>query len=517
MTTTRHPTNTVTTATITRRKRMAAFVPNKRGSINNGWKDTTTTKTAPCLLLPLPHNPSSMIKSAPPLLFLSSMMQSSMTSVIPLNNRLRGRRDVIFNGGINAIQHQQREQQQRQRRSSLWSNTATRSLSLFSSATSTNNGRMTKTIGPKTATKSVTKATPPVTSTKVTTLFDEIRTLLRVLLPSIISGLIATLSFTWLCQQITTTTLVIQSSLSSSLVSSATTSATATFVNLIGLLYSILLGQLYSFLYTQQESLYYALYDEVTEAKSLLEQVGLLASGRVMYRTCLESISRYVKEDLLGGTTTTKSATSTSTTSRSVATPILSDSPSILLSARPIDDPLESILYLTSVGVPSQLYDTVRCLRQARSRRLGALQRKVPILHLILISLLGGIMLASFPISVGVECASSIIATTAATTARRGGNVVVKSIINNRGGIGVGIGIVVTMQSMLFGIATFAVVLSKMVLIELWRMKSRGAYSVDKVLRVMVRGLQCELDERMVDATTQPSTNNNSNNNDDNN
>jgi hypothetical protein len=73
------------------------------------------------------------------------------------------------------------------------------------------------------------------------------------------------------------------------------------------------------------------------------------------------------------------------------------------------------------------------------------------------------------------------------------------------------------MQSMLFGIATFAVVLSKMVLIELWRMKSRGAYSVDKVLRVMVRGLQCELDERMVDATTQPSTNNNSNNNDDNN
>jgi hypothetical protein len=98
-------------------------------------------------------------------------------------------------------------------------------------------------------------------------------------------------------------------------------------------------------------------------------------------------------------------------------------------------------------------------------------------------------------------------------------NVVSKSIINNRGGIGigVGIGIVVTMQSMLFGIATFAVVLSKMVLIELWRMKSRGAYSVDKVLRVMVRGLQCELDERMVDATTQPSTNNNSNNNDDNN
>ena len=167
MTTTRHPTNTAVTATIARRKRMAAFVPIKRGSINNGWKDTTTTKTAPCLPLPLPYPPSPTIKSASlPLLFLSSMMQSSMSSVIPLNNRLRGRRDVIFNGGINAIQHQQRQ-------SSLRSNTASRSLSLFSSsATSTNNGRRMMKIGPKTITKSVTKATPPVTSTKVTTLFD---------------------------------------------------------------------------------------------------------------------------------------------------------------------------------------------------------------------------------------------------------------------------------------------------------------------------------------------------------
>jgi len=117
-------------------------------------------------------------------------------------------------------------------------------------------------------------------------------------------------------------------------------------------------------------------------------------------------------------------------------------------------------------------------------------------------------MLASFPISAGVERASSYIIATAGVAGGRGGgrggnNVIVKSIIN-RGVVvgGGGGGGVVTMQSMLFGIATFAVVMSKMVLIELWRMKSRGAYSVDKVLRVMVRGLQCELDERMVDATS---------------
>jgi hypothetical protein len=56
-----------------------------------------------------------------------------------------------------------------------------------------------------------------------------------------------------------------------------------------------------------------------------------------------------------------------------------------------------------------------------------------------------------------------------------------------------------TLQGMLFGVATFAVVLTKMVLGELWRTKG-GAYNVDSVLRVMVRGLECELDERMAEA-----------------
>jgi hypothetical protein len=49
------------------------------------------------------------------------------------------------------------------------------------------------------------------------------------------------------------------------------------------------------FLYTQQESIYYALFNEVTEAKSLLEQVALVCQGRAMYPRCLDSISRYVR------------------------------------------------------------------------------------------------------------------------------------------------------------------------------------------------------------------------------
>ena len=51
--------------------------------------------------------------------------------------------------------------------------------------------------------------------------------------------------------------------------------------------------------------------------------------------------------------------------------------PSKLLARRPDKDPLEAIMFVTSVGVPSSLYETVRTLRQARAGRLGSMQRKV--------------------------------------------------------------------------------------------------------------------------------------------
>ena len=232
------------------------------------------------------------------------------------------------------------------------------------------------------------------------------------------------------------------------------------------------------------KALYYALFDEVTEAKSLLEQVALVSQGRSMYSTCLNSIARYVKDDLLGGTLSQLPTTTNDNTKQTKESSI---SPSLILSARPADDPLEAILYLTSVGIPGQVYDTVRSLRQARSRRLGALQRKVPVIHLIMLGILGLIMVGSFPIlvSVGGVAASS---TSAASTASA--VPVVGKLFNN----------VMTLQGGLFGVATFAVVMTKMVLRELWRTKG-GAYNVDAVLRVMVRGLQKELDERMIEAT----------------
>jgi hypothetical protein len=189
--------------------------------------------------------------------------------------------------------------------------------------------------------------------------------------------------------------------------------------------------------------IYYALFNEVTEAKSLLEQVALVCQGRSMYARCLDSISRYVRDDLKN----------------------LSSDPAVLLSGRPADDPLESIMYMTSVGVPSTVYETVRSLRQARAARLGALQRKLPPIHMLLLWILAAIELASFPL-LG-----------AGTQSIGGYNIL-------------------TVEGVLFGVMTFGIVLTLRVVGELWR-PAGGAYNVDSVLSVMVSGLEEELKARM--------------------
>lgn len=48
--------------------------------------------------------------------------------------------------------------------------------------------------------------------------------------------------------------------------------------------------------------------------------------------------------------------------------------------AAPVDA-LETLLFATSVGVPSGVCDSVRAIRQARASRLAAAQRKFPLAH----------------------------------------------------------------------------------------------------------------------------------------
>ena len=56
------------------------------------------------------------------------------------------------------------------------------------------------------------------------------------------------------------------------------------FLTVIGLLFSILAGNAYQALYAQQEQIYFALFQEVSEAKSLLEQTTLVGQVRVLAR-----------------------------------------------------------------------------------------------------------------------------------------------------------------------------------------------------------------------------------------
>lgn len=201
----------------------------------------------------------------------------------------------------------------------------------------------------------------------------QLVTMLRVGLPSILAGVVSTLAFPGLAMFLAT---IMNDAGVFAVLSQDSSQFVQNFLTVAGLLFSILVGQTYYFMYQQQEAVYYALFNEVTEAKSLVEQVALVCQGRAMYPKVLESISQYVSTDLKQ----------------------LQADPAVLLSARPIDDPLESVMYMTSVGVPSSVYETVRSLRQARAGRLGALQRKLPQVHMVLLWMLGLIELMSFPL-----------------------------------------------------------------------------------------------------------------------
>jgi hypothetical protein len=198
--------------------------------------------------------------------------------------------------------------------------------------------------------------------------------------------------------------------------------------------------------YQQSESCYLALFEEVTMAKSLLEQVALVSQGRqALYERILCCIQDYVKNDL---------------------SKFNDVEPAFLLSARPVDDPLEQILYLTSVGEPSLVYQTVRSLRQARASRLGALQRKLPQIHMILLNILALIVLFTFPLlGAGVQTI--------------GGQEILQ------------------VQAWYLGFIVLGISATMGVVNELRQPGITGAYNARSVLSIMVAGLEEELELRL--------------------
>jgi len=230
------------------------------------------------------------------------------------------------------------------------------------------------------------------------------------------------------------------------------------FFNFNGLLFSFFLTTTYSVLYQQQEDLYVALYTEISEARSLMEQLTLVCQGRPNYLSLLSSMQNYVDELLLGVR--------------------LQCPPAVLVSSKPSNDPLENILYLTSVGVPSVVYDTVRGLRQARGARLGATQRKLPDEHFLLLYVLGALELLVFPL-LGAGLSTY-----------------------EPGFEGAFPGHVLSLQSVIFGFLASTVVFSLLVVQDL-RSPISGLYSLNVVVDDMVDGLRRELALRKASAASE--------------
>jgi len=223
------------------------------------------------------------------------------------------------------------------------------------------------------------------------------------------------------------------------------------FFNYNGLLFSFFASTTYTVLYNQQESMYVALYAEVTEARSLMEQLTLITQSRPTYRAILTSMDDYVQELLLGVQSGCP--------------------PAILLSSKPANDPLENILYLTSVGLPSPVYDTVKSLREARGVRLGATQRKLPQEHFLLLRVLGALELLTFPL-LGAGISTYEAASQAAS-----------------------FGHVLWLQSVIFASLAGCVVLTLQIVEDL-RSPTTGLYSLNTTLLELVDGLKAELRRR---------------------
>lgn len=219
-----------------------------------------------------------------------------------------------------------------------------------------------------------------------------------------------------------------------------------------GLMFTIIVGYTYYFMYQQQEHIFVALFDEVSETKSLLEQVSLVLQGRrSSYISVLNCIEKYVNEDLK----------------------CVNVEPAQLLSARPADDPLESIMFYTSVGEPSIVYETIQSLRRARARRLGGFQQKCPEIHMILLYTLAFIVLSVFPVlGAGVQ------------------------VIGGDG--------ILHVQSFYFGIMVFGIVTVLGVINEL-RRPAGGVYNTDVLISIMSQGLEEELKMRLNYLSTEAS------------
>eukprot|EP00434_Breviolum_minutum_P042805 symbB.v1.2.038115.t1/scaffold5830.1/size23279/2 len=141
-------------------------------------------------------------------------------------------------------------------------------------------------------------------------------------------------------------------------------------------------------------------------------------------------------------------------------------------------DPLEQVLYFTSVGVPSYVYDTVKSLRSARGERLGATQRKLPELHFAVLAILSVVELLVFPV-LAAGCANL-----------------------DTNGVAALPGHILFFQAGLFGLMATAITLTFVILYDLWRPVG-DTYNFETILQEMVSGMEEELEVRLLQSREQ--------------
>mmetsp|Transcript_14382 Transcript_14382/g.16548 ORF Transcript_14382/g.16548 Transcript_14382/m.16548 type:complete len:440 (-) Transcript_14382:351-1670(-) len=302
----------------------------------------------------------------------------------------------------------------------------------------------------------------------------QYQTIYRILFPSIIQSIIAYVTFIPIADLIYNH--IVSQPLAAETLELILTDNSNQFIqnihNLACLTFAFLSGPTYLFLYKQRETLYYSLFDEVTLAKSLVEQIALMSRGRDdMYEMLLDCVRRYVREDLRAVVCDCDGNNNIVVSS---SDSYYTDLPAKLISRKPMDDPMETILYVTSVGEPGEMYGTtVRELRKARAKRLGALQVKMPEINMQLLYALAGICLCTFPV---VSAGSRTV-----------------------GGVAL-----LHVQQIQMGGVVFAFGCVLNFLNELRRVPTEiggGSYNVDDVLETMVKGLEEELDARLKEKT----------------
>ena len=221
---------------------------------------------------------------------------------------------------------------------------------------------------------------------------------------------------------------------------------------LVGIIFSILTNFTFQAMYAQQEAALLFLFQEISCAKSLVEQI-LLVFGHPSpaANRALNCVRQYCARDLR------RRSTASAKQLRLALPPGRNEGH---------QDPLEELLYLSSVdGDPSaHVYATVKELRKLRANRLGALERKLPPVHFVMLYGLGFLLLFGFVLDV----------------AGRQASVAVRAALK--------------LETFVFAVAAFALTACLRVLQDIWSPKS-GAYNVDAILVTCVTGLELQLND----------------------